>query len=349
MLFMVFKWAAGPCATARVIHVLEVPQMKKYQPIDLSGVRTYSIRTRDNKVNVREHFAGVPEPGMSFDRFLATLPRLLGADALRGVVEAVASAREKDRPVVLAMGGHVIKCGLQPVLKKLIDAGVITAVAMNGSAAIHDFEVSLVGATSEDVGAVLHSGDFGFSEETGGGMNEALRQGLGEGLGFGAAIGRWIVGQNHPFADYSLLAACVRKEIPVTVHVALGTDIIHQHPAADGAVTGEMTFRDFRLLTSVVADLSGGVWLNVGSAVLLPEVFLKALSVAQNLGHHVEGFTTANFDMIQHYRPLTNVVKRPTSGSGRGYTITGHHEINIPLFAAAVLERMAHLADSGRP
>jgi hypothetical protein len=315
--------------------------MKIYKPIDIANIKTYSISTRDNKVNVRDHFAGVLQAGMSFENFFDALPRVLGADSLRSVVDAVVRAREKGRPVVLAMGGHVIKCGLQPVLKTLIDAGVITAVAMNGSASIHDFEVSLVGATSEDVGAVLHSGDFGFSEETGGGMNRTLKAGLEKGVGFGEAIGRQILDANHPFKAFSLLAACVEKGIPVTVHVAIGTDIIHQHPEADGAVTGEMSFRDFRLLTSVVADLGeGGVWLNVGSAVLLPEVFLKALSIAQNLGHHVDNFTTANFDMIQHYRPLQNVVKRPTAGSGRGYTITGHHEINIPLFALAVLDRI---------
>ena len=242
--------------------------------------------------------------------------------------------------MVLAIGGHVIKCGLQPVLKTLIEAKVITAVAMNGSAAIHDFEVSLIGATSEDVGVVLHAGDFGFSEETGGGINRALKAALPSGIGFGAAIGRSILDNGHEFKAYSLLATCVAKEIPVTVHVAIGTDIIHQHPEFDGAVTGEMSARDFRLLTAVVADLSGGVWLNVGSAVIMPEVFLKALSIAQNLGHQVAGFTTANFDMNQHYRPLQNVVRRPTSGSGRGYAITGHHEINIPLLAAAILERL---------
>ncbi len=314
--------------------------MKKYEPIDLSGVRTYSVKGRDNKVNVQDHFPPPPRAGGSFLEFFDGLPPLLGAESLHAVVDAVVKARKAGRPVVLAMGGHVIKCGLQPVLKKLIDEGLITAVAMNGSASIHDFEVSLVGATSEDVGAVLQSGDFGFSEETGGGMNQALKAGLEKGLGFGEAIGRWIIEQQHPCRQHSLLATCVEKGIPVTVHVALGTDIIHQHPQADGAVTGEMSFRDFRLLASVVTDLSGGVWLNVGSAVLLPEVFLKALSIAQNLGHRVENFTTANFDMIQHYRPLQNVVKRPTSGSGKGYSITGHHEINIPLLATAILERM---------
>lgn len=314
---------------------------KKYQPLGSENVKTYSLKSRDNKVNVREHFARSPEQGMTLADFIDRLPRLLGADSLRGIVDAVVAARHAGRPVILAMGGHVIKCGLQPVLKTLIEADIITAVAMNGSAAIHDFEVSLIGATSEDVGAVLHSGDFGFSEETGGGMNRALKAAVNSDLGFGEAIGRCIVENQHPFMEYSLLAACVQKGIPVTGHVAIGTDIIHQHPGFDGAVTGEMTARDFRLLTAVVADLSGGVWLNVGSAVIMPEVFLKALSIAQNLGHHVDGFTTANFDMHQHYRPMTNVVRRPTSDSGKGYSITGHHEINIPLLAAAILDKIA--------
>jgi len=317
--------------------------MKGNKPelLDISRIKTYSIFSRENKVNVKDHFGKAYIAGGSFADFIGTLPNLLGAENLLGLVDTVVKAREKGRPVILAMGGHVIKCGLQPILKSLIDADVVTCIAMNGSASIHDFEVSLVGATSEDVGAVLHSGDFGFSEETGGGMNRALKNALPKGIGYGEAIGRCILEGEHPYADYSLLVACVEKGIPVTVHVAVGTDIIHQHPEADGSVIGEMTFRDFRLLTSIVADLGdGGVWLNVGSAVLLPEVFLKALSIAQNLGCRVENFSTANFDMIQHYRPLQNVVKRPTSAGGKGYTITGHHEINIPLFAAAVLERL---------
>ena len=314
--------------------------MKKYKPIDTSEIKTYSIKTRNNKININDHFGKSITAGMSFDSLLEAMPSLLGADALRAVAGKMVAAREQGRPVVLAMGGHVIKCGLQPVLKSLIEADVITAVAMNGSAAIHDFEVSLIGATSEDVGAVLHSGDFGFSEETGGGMNRALRVAMDTEYGFGEAIGRCIVDNQHSFREYSLLAACVEKGIPVTTHVAIGTDIIHQHPEFDGAITGEMTTRDFRLLTSVVADLSGGVWLNVGSAVIMPEVFLKALSIAQNLGHRVDRFTTANFDMNQHYRPMLNVVKRPTSGSGDGFNIIGHHEINIPLLAAAVLDQL---------
>jgi hypothetical protein len=315
--------------------------MKKYKLIDTTGIKTYPIKTRNNKVNIEEHFAGNVTPGMSFRSLLDSMPSLLGADALRAVAEKMVVARQQGRPVVLAMGGHVIKCGLQPVLKSLIEAEVITAVAMNGSAAIHDFEVSLVGATSEDVGDVLHSGDFGFAEETGAGMNRALKAGLEKEVGFARAVGEWILQHQHPYRQYSLLASCVEKDIPVTAHVAMGTDIIHQHPEMDGAVTGEMTTRDFRLIASVVADLGdGGVWLNVGSAVIMPEVFLKALSIAQNLGHHVDRFTTANFDMNQHYRPMLNVVKRPTSGSGFGYNIIGHHEINIPLLAAAVLDKL---------
>jgi hypothetical protein len=315
--------------------------MKKYAPIDLSQVQTYSIRTRSHKVNVQDHFGKPVSCGRSGVELLDALPNLLAADSLRAVADRIVAAREKDCPVVFAMGGHVIKCGLQPALKSLIEAGVITAVAMNGSAAIHDFEVSLVGATSEEVGDVLHSGNFGFSDETGGGMNRALRWGMARNLGFGQAIGEWMIEKNHPFAEYSLLACCVEHGLPVTVHVALGADIIHQHPSMDGAVTGEMSFRDFRLLTSVVSDLcDGGVWLNVGSAVIMPEVFLKALSIARNLGHHADNFTTVNFDMNQHYRPMLNVVKRPTSGGGTGYSVVGHHEINIPLLAAVILDRI---------
>jgi hypothetical protein len=315
--------------------------MKRYSLIDTSEVKTYSIKTRDNKVNIEEHFAKPVEADMTCASLLDAMPRLLGADSLRAVADKIVQARAKDRPVVFAMGGHVIKCGLQPILKTLIEADVITAVAMNGSAAIHDFEVSLVGATSEEVGDVLHSGDFGFSDETGSGMNQALKAGLEKGIGFGQAIGEWIIDHQYPCREYSLLATCVENGLPVTAHVAIGTDIIHQHPEMDGAVTGEMSFRDFKLITSVVADLGdGGVWLNVGSAVIMPEVFLKALSIAQNLGYHVDNFTTANFDMNQHYRPMQNVIKRPTSGSGKGYSIVGHHEINIPLLGAAILDKM---------
>lgn len=314
----------------------------KYRPIDLTGVQTFPLAQRKNKVSIARDFARPVHAGMTVADLLAGLPDQLGSRALLGVIDAVVAAREKGKPVVLAMGAHVIKCGLQPVLKSLIDADVITAIAMNGAGSIHDYEISLIGETSEDVGAALHEGQFGMAEETGRDINRALKEGVARGLGYGEAVGRFIIDNRNPCREQSLMAACVVSDIPITVHVALGTDIIHQHPTADGAVIGAATFTDFRLFTSVVAELGdGGVYLNVGSAVLLPEVFLKALSIAQNLGHQVDHFTTANFDMVQHYRPLQNVVKRPTSGSSRGYTVTGHHEIMLPLLAAGIMDKIS--------
>lgn len=311
------------------------------KPMDLSGVTTYPLAERTNKVSLQHDFAGEISAGMSVADLLAALPNQLGGESLNAVIEAVVRAREKDRPVVVAIGGHVIKCGLQPVLKVLIEAGVITAVAMNGSATIHDYELSLIGETSEDVGAVLHCGTFGMAEETGRDINRALKAGVSRGEGYGEALGRFIVESENPFRGASLLAACFEKGIPATVHVAVGTDIIHQHPQCDGAVLGQATFTDFRLFTTVVSGLgNGGVFINIGSAVIMPEVFLKALSIAQNMGFHVDHFTTANFDMTQHYRPLQNVVKRPTAGDSRGLTITGHHEIMLPLLVAGILDRI---------
>jgi hypothetical protein len=313
----------------------------KIQPIDLSRVSTYPIAGRSNKVSLARDFAGDISPGMSVSALLAAMPNQLGSESLNAVINAVVKARDKGKPVVIALGGHVIKCGLQPVLKKLIAADIITAVAMNGSATIHDYEISLIGETSEDVGAVLHCGTFGMAEETGRDINRALKEGVVDGIGYGEALGRFIVQNNNPHRACSLLATCFETGIPATVHVAVGTDIIHQHPDCDGAVLGQATFTDFRLFTSVVSTLgNGGVFINIGSAVIMPEVFLKALSIAQNMGFHVDAFTTANFDMTQHYRPLQNVVKRPTAGDSRGLTITGHHEIMIPLLAAGILDRI---------
>ncbi len=310
--------------------------------MDFSGVTTYPIATRKNKMNVKDDFGEPVRSGMTVSDLLAAMPNQLGAQALNRIIDAVVAARKKGKPVVMAMGGHVIKCGLQPVLKALIEADVITAVALNGAGSIHDFEIALIGATSEDVGVVLHAGNFGMAEETGAQINAALKEGVAKGLGHGESLGRMILERELPFREQSLLATCVKKGIPITVHVAVGTDITHQHPSADGAVIGAASYTDFQIFTSVVSQLGdGGVYLNIGSAVLLPEVFLKALSIAQNLGHHVDHFTTANFDMQQHYRPLTNVVKRPTSGKSHGYTVTGHHEIMIPLLAAGILDRMA--------
>jgi hypothetical protein len=314
----------------------------KHTPLDFSGVTTYPIATRKNKMNVKDDFAQPVRSGMTVSDLLAAMPNQLGAQALNRIIDAVVAARAKGKPVVMAMGGHVIKCGLQPVLKALIEADVITAVALNGAGSIHDFEIALIGATSEDVGVVLHAGNFGMAEETGAQINAALKEGVAKGLGHGESLGRMILERELPYREQSLLATCAKKGIPITVHVAVGTDITHQHPSADGAVIGAASYTDFQIFTSVVSQLGdGGVYLNIGSAVLLPEVFLKALSIAQNLGHHVDHFTTANFDMQQHYRPLTNVVKRPTSGKSHGYTVTGHHEIMIPLLAAGILDRIA--------
>lgn len=312
-----------------------------YEPIDLGGVTTYPIAERRNKVVMERDRAGAIHGGMTVAQLLDALPDQLGSQALNGVIDSIVAARGKGKPVIMAMGAHVIKCGLQPVLKSLVEAGAVTAFALNGAGSIHDYEISLIGETSEDVGAVLHAGLFGMADETGRDINLALSQGVAAGLGYGEAVGRFIVEKGNPHREWSLLALCAERGVPVTVHAAVGTDIIHQHPSADGAILGEATFRDFRLLTSIVSELGdGGVYLNVGSAVLLPEVFLKALSIAQNLGHHVDNFTTVNMDMQQHYRPLQNVVKRPTAGASMGYTITGHHEIMLPLLAAGVLDRI---------
>ena len=315
---------------------------KKYSMLDFTGVKTYPLAQRKNKMTVATDFGQPLRAGMSVAELMAALPPQLGAKDLLAVADAIVAARRKGKPVIMAMGAHVLKCGLQPVLKSLIEADAVTGFALNGAGSVHDYEISLIGATSEDVGAVLHCGTFGMAEETGRDLNRALREGVAAGLGYGAAVGRFIIANSNPQREHSLLAVCSEREVPITVHVALGTDIIHQHPTADGAIIGEATFRDFRLFTAMVTELGdGGVYLNVGSAVLLPEVFLKALSIAQNLGYHVDRFKTVDMDMKQHYRPLQNVVKRPTAGDSRGYTLTGHHEIMLPLLAATVLDRLS--------
>jgi hypothetical protein len=259
-------------------------------------------------------------------------------------VDAIASARKKQRAILWGLGGHTIKCGLAPVLIDLMRRGYATGFAMNGSAAIHDFEIALAGHTSEDVEAVLPDGRFGAAEETGREMNRAIAAGDREGLGMGEALGRWLELTAAPVhAQSSLVLAAYRNGTPATVHVAIGTDTPHTHPAADGAAIGSASHRDFRLFCAYVTDLNdGGVYLNVGSAVVMPEVFLKAISAARNLGHPLAGFTTANFDFLQHYRPRVNVVERPHAQSGgAGYAVTGHHEIMIPLLAAALIEKDA--------
>jgi hypothetical protein len=316
--------------------------LSKYsqKPLPLEGLRTVSLHARGGKVTTGL-FGEPGPPGGGFRGWLDRLPKLLAADALRGVVQAMLAAREKGKPVIWGFGGHVIKCGLAPVLIDLAGRGFATAFATNGSGAIHDFEIALAGHTSEDVEAVLPDGSFGVAEETGRQINEAIAAGDREGLGIGESIGRWLdTAADARFAASSLLLDAWRRALPVTVHVALGTDTPHFHQAADPGAIGRATHTDFRLFASLVADLDGGgVYLNMGSAVILPEVFLKAVSLVRNLGRPLSGFTTVNLDFLQHYRPRVNVVERPHAGSGgRGFALTGHHEIMLPLLAAILAE-----------
>ena len=319
--------------------------MSRYskQPLDFANLRTVGLRERGGKVKTAD-FASPYRKGSGLTAWMESLPRILAGDSFRAVVDRVAEAREKRRAIIWGLGGHVIKCGLAPVLIDLMRRGYATAFALNGSAAIHDFEIALAGHTSEDVEAVLPDGRFGAAEETGREMNGAIASGDGEGLGMGEALGKALEGSADPrHAASSLVLQAYRASVPVTVHVAIGTDTPHTHPAADAAAIGSATHRDFRLLAALVADLhEGGIYLNVGSAVLLPEVFLKAVSSVRNLGHPLANFFTANFDFLQHYRPRVNVVERPHARSGgAGYAITGHHELTIPLLAALLIERDA--------
>jgi len=311
------------------------------RPIDFAELRTVALKERGGKVKAGD-FAQVYAKGGGVGALIDSLPRILAGGAFRAVVGALVEARARERAILWGLGGHVIKCGLAPVLLDLMRRGYATGFALNGAAAIHDFEIALAGHTSEDVEAVLPDGRFGAAEETGREMNRAISSGEREGLGMGEALGRWLeLAADPQFAPASLLLNAYRNATPVTVHVAVGTDTPHTHPAADGAAIGATSHRDFRLLCAYAADLNdGGVYLNVGSAVVLPEVFLKAVSAVRNLGHPLAGFTTANFDFLQHYRPRVNVVERPHAGSGgAGYAITGHHELTIPLLAAALVER----------
>ena len=313
---------------------------KRPNSVDLSAVTTYPLQERINKVSIHD-FAAVPSPEIDLSPFLESLPRMLKAPDFLALVDTIVAAHRRQKPVIVMMGGHVIKCGLSPMLIALAKRGVITGFAFNGASSIHDFEIALIGETSEDVGAYLQTGKFGMWEETGRLMNEAIQRAADTGIGMGEALGKSLVEMDAAYTDYSLLAAGIHYAVPITVHVAIGTDIIHQHPAANGAAIGEASFTDFRVLTEMVTHLEGGgVVLNLGSAVILPEVFLKALTIARNLGHTVSHFTTANFDMQQQYRPMENVVKRPTEMGGHGYTFTGHHELMIPLLVQAVLSRL---------
>ncbi|MCP4624194.1 MAG: hypothetical protein GY850_11760 [bacterium] len=309
----------------------------KFNPIDLSGVNTYSLVDRESKVRTDE-FAGPWRKGGSYLEFLTRLPDILAGEQLKTVIAAMVKAYLAERTVIFGMGAHVIKVGLNPIVIDLMERGIITSVAMNGAGIIHDLELAMVGQTSEDVAAALADGSFGMARETCAFLAEALGETDNRDMGLGRAVGRLILEKNLPLMDKSILAAGARLGIPVTVHVAIGTDIIHMHPGFDPARAGAATHRDFRLFAAVVSTLEQGVYLNVGSAVILPEIFLKATTLVRNLGHTLDTFTTVNLDFIKHYRPLTNVVNRPTAKGGRGINLVGHHEILLPLIAAGIIE-----------
>ncbi|GAB4341616.1 MAG: hypothetical protein Kow0099_18440 [Candidatus Abyssubacteria bacterium] len=306
---------------------------KDYRPANLKGVHTHSIHERTTKVSVKQ-FAGLPGSDATCGEFLSSLPDVLAASALRNVIKGIVAARMRGRPVVAAIGGHVVKCGLGPVLIDLMQRGFVTAVAMHGATAIHDYEISLVGCTSEDVGAALEDGSFGMARETPMAFKRAASLASKNDTGLGRALGTVILSEKSDYRGYSILAAAAELGLPAIVTLALGTDTVCMHPSFQPEKLAAASHRDFRTLVSIVAELEGGVWMNIGSAVVLPEVFLKALSAARNLGGTVTKFITANLDMHQHYRPNTNVVGRPTK---QGYSITGHHEIMLPLLRMGIL------------
>lgn len=314
--------------------------MSKYPQIDLKAVRRYSIKERYSKVH-RESLGEVYQEGNSFLQWFDALPRILVASDLHEFVDRIVAARRKEKPVIFMMGAHVIKVGLSPLVIDLMQNGILTCIAMNGAGIVHDTELSLFGQTSEEVADGLADGTFGMARETGEFINTAIIEGHKTGLGLGEVIGKKLIDTATNEADRSVLATAYKLDIPATIHVAIGTDIIHQHPDANGEAIGGTSFRDFKIFTAKVADLhQGGVAINFGSNVIMPEVFLKALTVARNVHGEVTDFYTANFDIFQHYRPRVNVVQRPTLTGGKGYNFIGHHEIMLPLLAAAVKEKL---------
>ena len=313
--------------------------MTDWKPIDLAELKTYPLGERPSKVHV-DDFGKPWKPGQGLADWVESLPSILAGSDLRSVVEAVVRAIRTQKSVVLAMGAHPIKVGLNPVILDLLDRGILTGVAMNGAGIIHDTELAMTGNTSEDVPAQLESGRFGMAGETAEFLNEAIAEGAKHDQGLGRAIGAKLAESSFPFKHLSLLTGGFERNVPVTVHVAIGTDTIHFHPSADGAAIGKTSHLDFRIFARLVSTLEEGVFINLGSAVILPEVFLKALSLVKNLGHEVRQFTTVNMDFIRQYRAETNVVHRPTLTGGAGYTLVGHHEIMFPLLAAAVIERL---------
>jgi hypothetical protein len=307
------------------------------RPLDLDDVRTYPLSSRPSKVTVAD-FARPISENTSLAEYLKSLPNILAVGNLREIAAQMRRAKSLGKPIIWGIGGHVIKTGLSPIIIDLMDRGFVSAIAGNGSVLIHDAELAMVGSTSEDVDATLAEGGFGGAEETGRLLSEAAQQGARDQIGLGEALGRALSALQPQHEAVSLLCAAYKARVPFTAHLTIGGDIAHFHPSSDGASFGATSHTDFRLLAEVVRQMNGGgVYLNIGSAVTLPEVFLKCVTLVRNLGHEFSDITTANFDFIQSYRPLTNVVRRPTAGGGRGYAITGHHELTIPLLAAEII------------
>ena len=312
----------------------------KLSPIDLNRVKTYPLSDRKSKVAAKD-FAKTWQKGASYRTFLDNLPDILAGGQLKSVIAIIVEAYRQKRTILFGMGAHVIKVGLNPIVIDLMERGLITGVAMNGAGIIHDVELAMVGRTSEDVAAALDNGSFGMARETCAVLSEAIISARIRSTGLGEAVGQTILEKRLPLMEKSILAAGARLGIPVTVHVAIGTDILHMHPGFDPQAAGAATHHDFRLFSAIVAGIDKGVYLNVGSAVILPEIFLKATTLVRNLGYPLEEFTTVNLDFIKHYRPLTNVINRPTAKGGRGINLVGHHEIMVPLIAAGIIEEIA--------
>ncbi len=310
------------------------------KPLKNDGLKRYSLKDRPSKVHL-DSFAGKLGKGLSFKEFADNLPDFLGVMELKTAVSRIADARKNGKSVILGMGAHPIKVGLNPLLIQWMEEGILDAVALNGAGIIHDFELAFTGATSEEVGAVIDDGSFGMAEETGHLLNEFIKKGVAENLGIGESVGKGLTESKFKYVEMSLLANAYRLKVPVTVHVAVGTDIIHMHPEMDGAAVGEGSIRDFSLLAEMCKGLdNGGVFINLGSAVIIPEVFLKIVSMLRNLGTPLDELYTLNMDFQRHYRPSVNVTGRPTRKGGRGYTLIGHHEIMFPLLTAMILEEL---------
>jgi hypothetical protein len=313
--------------------------MTKHDPISLDGIRTYPLKERVSKIGI-DDFGKPWTPGGYLRDWINALPKILAGQDLRKVADKIVKAVKSRKMVILAMGAHPIKVGLNPVIIDLMERGVISGLAMNGAGIIHDSEVAIAGRTSEDVDGGIRDGEFGMAEDTARLLNSAISEGARNGIGLGRAVGAMLVREKFPYNRFSILARAFELDMPVTVHVAIGTDIIHFHPSADGASIGKTSHIDFRIFAGLVSRMEGGVFINLGSAVIMPEVFLKALTLARNLGHTVKDITTINMDFVKGYRPMTNVLQRPALDGGEGYSLVGHHEIMFPLLAAAVMERL---------